>query len=123
MSLVLIVDDNDKNAKLARDVLRAAGVDTLEAATAGEGIALAIDHRPDVILLDVRLPDLDGVEAARRLKEDGRTAAIPVVALTASTGSDALLAAGFDGYLEKPITVRTFPAQVLAWVRGGVQAP
>ena len=63
--LVLIVDDNDKNRKLARDVLRAAGFRTLEAATGAEGIALATEHVPDVILMDLRLPDMDGAEAAR----------------------------------------------------------
>jgi two-component system cell cycle response regulator DivK len=117
MTTVLIVDDNAKNAKLARDVLRAAGLHTLEAASAEEGIALALEHRPDVILMDVRLPDVDGVEAARRLKDDERTAGIPVVALTASTNGDRLLRTCFDGYLEKPISVREFPDQVRRFCR------
>ena len=81
--LVLIVDDNDRNSKLARDVLESAGLRTLTAATAAEGIALALEHQPDVVLMDVRLPDLDGAEAARRLKENELTARIPVVALSA----------------------------------------
>jgi CheY-like chemotaxis protein len=119
--LVLIVDDNAQNAKLARDVLRAAGLATLEAATAAEGLALAREHRPDVILLDIRLPDLDGTEAVRRLKDDAQTAAIPVIALT-SLGPDGEGAwaarAGFDGYLGKPIEVAEFPAQVRAFCRG-----
>jgi two-component system cell cycle response regulator DivK len=113
--LVLIVDDNEKNLRLARDVLRIAGFETIEAASGAEGVALAAERAPDVILMDVRLPDMDGTEAARRLKEDERTAAIPVVALTslAMKGDrERLLASGFDGYLEKPISVREFPHQV-----------
>ena len=114
-ALVLIVDDNEKNMKLARDVLRLAGFRTLGAATGGESISLAREHLPDVILMDIRLPDMDGTEATRMLKEDPRTAQIPVIALTslAMKGDrELLLAAGFDGYLEKPIRVREFPDQV-----------
>ena len=113
--LVLIVDDNEKNRKLAREVLRAAGLRTLEAATGGEAIALAARRRPDVILLDLRLPDMEGTDVARGLRDGAGTAAIPVVALSASPyagGSNRLLAAGFDGYLQKPIDVRAFPEQV-----------
>ena len=113
--LVLIVDDNDKNLKLARDVLRFAGFRTLEAASGTAGLSLAAAHRPDVILMDIRLPDIDGVEALVRLKDGEATAAIPVVALIsfAMKGDrERLLAAGFDGYLEKPISVRAFPEQV-----------
>ncbi len=78
--LVLIVDDNEKNRKLARDVLRAAGLRTIEAASGREGIALAAERLPDVILLDLRLPDMDGTDVARRLRERARTARIPIVA-------------------------------------------
>lgn len=118
--LVLIVDDNERNRRLARDVLRHAGVRTLEAANAAEALALAAAAQPDVILMDIRLPDLDGTEAARRLKEDAATAAIPIVALTsfAMKGDrEWFLAAGFDGYLEKPISVREFPSQVRGFCR------
>ena len=113
--LVLIVDDNEKNRKLARDVLRAAGLRTIEAATGDEAIDLAAKRRPDVILLDLRLPDIDGTDVARALRGGAGTGRIPVVALSASpntSGSDRLLAAGFDGYLQKPIDVRAFPEQV-----------
>jgi two-component system cell cycle response regulator DivK len=116
--LVLIVDDNERNRRLARDVLRFAGFETLEAAGGGEALALAVERRPDVILMDIRLPDMDGTEAARRLKADGRTSAIPVVALTSITlegDRGWFLRAGFAGYLEKPISVREFPEQVLAY--------
>jgi two-component system, cell cycle response regulator DivK len=118
--LVLIVDDNEKNMRLARDVLRFAEFRTLEAASGSEGIAAALTHLPDVILMDIRLPDMDGTEAARQLKEDARTAGIPIVALTslAMKGDrEWFLAAGFDGYLEKPISVREFPEQVRGYCR------
>jgi two-component system cell cycle response regulator DivK len=113
--LILIVDDNEKNVKLARDVLRFAGFRTLEAGTAGEGVSLATEHLPDLVLMDIRLPDMDGTVALQRLRDDERTAGIPVVALTsfAMKGDrERFIAAGFDGYLEKPITVREFPDQV-----------
>ena len=113
--LVLIVDDHEKNRKLARDVLRAAGLRTLEASRGDEAISVATDNRPDVILLDLRLPDMNGTEVARQLRSATGTGEIPVVALSASAyawSSDRLLAAGFDGYLQKPIDVRAFPDQV-----------
>lgn len=118
--LVLIVDDNEKNLKLHRDVLRAAGLRTLEAATAAEGIALATAQAPDVILMDLGLPDMNGAEAARTLAGDPRTARIPVVALTSlrlDHESDRLRIAGFAGYLEKPISVADFPDQVRRYCR------
>jgi two-component system cell cycle response regulator DivK len=116
--LILIVDDNDKNLRLVRDVLRFAGFRTVEAVTGGEGVATAIEQHPDVILMDIRLPDMDGTEAARLLKDEPRTADIPIVALTslAMKGDrEWFLASGFDGYLEKPISVRELPSQVRAF--------
>ena len=113
--LVLIVDDNEKNLRLARDVLRASGFRTVEAASGEEAIVVATEQQPDVILMDIRLPDIDGTEAAARLKREPRTAAIPIVALTslAMKGDrEWFLASGFDGYLEKPISVRELPDQV-----------
>lgn len=111
--VVLIVDDDARNRKLVRDVLGLAGLDTLEAANGEDAIALACEKRPDLVLMDIRLPDLDGSEALRRLKASPATAHIPVVALTAVTGArEALLEAGFAGYVEKPIDVREFPDQV-----------
>ena len=111
--LVLIVDDNERNAKLASDVLTVAGMSALSATTAAEGLALASEHLPDLILMDIFLPDLDGAEAARRLKENTLTAAIPVVALTALTA----VPPGFDGHLEKPFDVDAFPEQVRSYCR------
>ena len=113
--LVLIVDDSDRNRKLARDVLGLAGFRTLEAATAREGIALANEHLPDVILMDLRLPDLDGTEAARILRAELRTARIPVVAVTAlrlDAGDDWLLDAGFAGAITKPFEIEALPELV-----------
>ncbi len=113
--LVLIVDDNEKNLRLARDVLRLGGFETVEASTGAEGVELARQLRPAVILMDIRLPDMDGTDALRRLKLHARTASIPVVALTslAMKGDrDWLMSCGFDGYLEKPISVRELPGQV-----------
>jgi two-component system cell cycle response regulator DivK len=113
--LVLIVDDNEKNRKLAAAVLSAAGFETLEAATGAEGLALAAERAPDVILMDLRLPDMDGAEAARILDDDERTARIPVVAMSAlplEGRDDWLEEAGFAGSLEKPIRVDTFPDAV-----------
>jgi len=113
--LVLIVDDNDKNRSLARDVLRAAGLRTIEASSGREAIALALDRLPDVILLDLRLPDMDGRDVARELSDTARTGRIPVVALTAVLADhrDAWLSVGgFAGYIEKPIDIREFPGRV-----------
>jgi two-component system, cell cycle response regulator DivK len=118
--LILIVDDNEKNVKLARDVLRFDGFRTLEAGTGGEGVALAAEHLPDLVLMDIRLPDMDGTAALRRIRSDERTARIPVVALTsfAMKGDrERFLEEGFDGYLEKPISVREFPQQVRTFCR------
>jgi two-component system, cell cycle response regulator DivK len=120
--LILIVDDNDRNLRLARDVLRFAGLRTLEATTAAEGVRLAIAHVPDVIVMDVRLPDVDGPAALVLLRSEPRTARIPVVAVTSSAmmgDRERLLSAGFDGYLEKPISVKEFAQQVRAFCRPG----
>lgn len=116
--LVLIVDDDARNLKLARDVLLAAGFRTLVARSGAEAVALGVEHLPDVILMDLRLPDMDGTEAARILADGPRTTAIPVVALSAHAfGGDTawLTRAGFAGYLEKPIDVESFPHQVLGF--------
>ena len=115
MPVALIVDDNDRNRKLARDLLIEAGFRTLEAATGADAIALAFEHLPDVVLMDLRLPDMDGAEAARRLGDDERTAAIQVVAVSAlplEGNDDWLRSAGFAGWIEKPIRVTSFAEQV-----------
>jgi len=105
---ILLVEDNEKNMKLFRDVLRAAGYETREATTGGRAVELAIAHEPDLVLMDVQLPELDGVEALGRLRADERTASIPVLALTAQAmhgDRERFLAAGFDGYVSKPVDI------------------
>jgi two-component system, cell cycle response regulator DivK len=106
---ILVVEDNEKNMKLFRDVLVATGYRTLEATTGSEAIDLASEYSPDLVLMDIQLPDLDGVQALHRLREDERTATIPVLALTAQAMSgdrERFLAEGFDGYVSKPVNVR-----------------
>ncbi len=112
---VLVVEDNVKNMKLFRDVLEAAGFRTLAATTAGEAVDVAAEQGPDLVLMDIQLPDFDGVEALRRLRADERTAATRVVALTAQAmegDRERFLAAGFDGYLSKPVDIAEFVATV-----------
>ena len=106
--LVLVVEDNDKNMKLFRDVLQASGYDTLEATTGEDAVELAVEHEPALILMDVQLPGIDGIEALGRLRGNERTASIPVLALTAQAmhgDRERFLDAGFDGYLSKPVDV------------------
>jgi two-component system cell cycle response regulator DivK len=113
--LILIVEDNARNLKLVRDILNFWKYRTLEATEAETGLRLAAEHQPDLILMDIQLPGLDGVAALARLRADPATAAIPVAALTAFAMRDEqarLLQAGFDGYLVKPISVKAFPGQV-----------
>jgi CheY-like chemotaxis protein len=116
---VLVVEDNPLNLKLVRDVLGHAGYRVLEAGDAERGIALARSESPDLILMDVQLPGIDGIEALGRLRADAETAGIPVVALTAlamKEDRERCLAAGFDGYLEKPVSVPELPGQVAALI-------
>jgi two-component system cell cycle response regulator DivK len=106
---ILVVEDNEKNMKLFRDVLGATGYRTLEATTGGEAVLLATEQAPDLVLMDIQMPDVDGVEALRRLRADERTATIPVLAVTAQAmhgDRERFLAEGFDGYLSKPVNVR-----------------
>ena len=120
--LILIVEDNEKNLKLVRDILQFNGYRTLDAKSAEDGIALAESHQPDLILMDIQLPGTDGMTALRQLRDEPRTASVPVVALTAFAMKDdreRFLAAGFDGYLDKPINVKEFPEQVRRFCEQG----
>jgi CheY-like chemotaxis protein len=113
--LILIVEDNSKNLKLVRDLLQLNGYRALGAETAEAGLALASARAPHLILMDIQLPDLDGIEALHRLRDSPRTAKIPVVALTAFAMKEdrqRFMSEGFDDYLAKPIDIRAFPAQV-----------
>ena len=113
--LILIVEDNDKNRKLVRDVLTFKGYTTIEAETGEEGVRLARERCPSLILMDIRLPGIDGVEALRRLRAEETTRGIAVMALTASVMSEdrqKILSAGFDASQSKPINVTDFVAAV-----------
>lgn len=115
---VLIVEDNEKNLKLARDLLQIGGFKTLEAARGTEGVTLAREHHPDVIIMDIQLPDFDGWEALRRIREDPGTADLVVVAVTAfavAGDEPRFLDGGFDGYMAKPIDVRSFSHTISAF--------
>jgi two-component system, cell cycle response regulator DivK len=112
---ILVVEDNERNLKLVRDVLQFAGYEVLSARSGEQGIALARERVPDLVLMDLQLPAMDGTEALRILRTDPLTREIPVVAVTAFAMKDdreRALDAGFDSYLEKPINVRAFPELV-----------
>ena len=111
MKLILIVEDNDKNLKLVRDVLQVKGYATVEAGNAEDGIALARARKPDLVLMDIQLPGMSGIDAIGVLRADPATAGIPVVAVTASVmpqDRNKITEAGFDAYLGKPINLKEF---------------
>jgi CheY-like chemotaxis protein len=119
--LILIVEDNEKNRKLERDILQFHGYRTIEADTAEEGIRLAQATPPALVLMDIQLPGMNGIEALQQLRADPRTRAIPVIAVTASVmdrDRQKIMAAGFDGYQAKPIEVTQFVAAVRTAVGG-----
>jgi len=112
---ILVVEDNELNLKLVRDVLSIAGYDVVEARSGEQGVALAADCSPDLVLMDLQLPGIDGTEALRRLRASPRTREVPVVAVTAFAmreDRENAFRVGFDSYLEKPISARELPAQV-----------
>ena len=120
MSLILIVEDNEKNMKLVRDILQAKGYKTVEAINAEDGIKLAQEHNPDLVLMDIQLPGMNGMEALKVLRADAATAGIPVVAITASVMTQdrqQIMDTGFNGFIEKPINLKEFLATVQASVR------
>ena len=111
MSLILIIEDNEKNLKLVRDVLQVKGYDTIEAGTAEDGIVLARSRKPDLVLMDIQLPGMNGIDALKVLRADAATARIPVIAVTASVmqqDRNLITEAGFDGYIGKPINLKEF---------------
>jgi two-component system cell cycle response regulator DivK len=112
---ILLVEDNVRNMKLLRDVLQAFGYRTVEASSGGQVLALAAEHAPALVLMDIRLPDMDGLEALSQLRADARTASIPVLAVTAQAmkgDRERFIDAGFNGYLSKPIDVDELIASV-----------
>ena len=109
--LILIVEDNEKNLKLVRDLLQVKGYRTVESETAEEGIRLARETVPKLILMDIQLPGMNGIDALKHLRADPETKHIPVLAVTASAMSqdkEKIMAAGFDGYHRKPLEIKEF---------------
>lgn len=122
MSIILIVEDNEKNMKLVRDILRHGGHETLEASTGGEGVRLAVEKRPDLVLMDIQLPDIDGIEALRRIREVRGLDAMPVIAVSASVMPDdqyKIVTSGFDAFVTKPINLRQFIETVKRFLAAG----
>jgi len=119
---VLVVEDNARNMRLFCDVLQASGYRTLEATTGEQAVDLVFEHRPDLVLMDIQLPDIDGVEALGRVRADDGFASVPILALTAQAmegDRERFLAAGFDGYLSKPVDIAEFVATVKRYCEEG----
>jgi two-component system cell cycle response regulator DivK len=126
MKTILIVEDNEKNMKLVRDILRHKGHATLEAMTGEEGVRLAREHRPALILMDIQLPDIDGIEALRRIRDDRALDAVPVIAVSASVMPDdqqKIVTSGFDAFVTKPINLKQFQATVERFLAEGRASP
>jgi two-component system, cell cycle response regulator DivK len=122
---ILVVEDNARNMKLFCDILQASGFGTLEATTGERAVEVALEHRPDLVLMDIQLPGIDGVEALGRLRADERLASMTVLALTAQAmegDRERFLSAGFDGYLSKPVDVTDFVATVKRYLRHATEA-
>jgi len=113
--LILIIEDNEKNRKLVRDVLQVKGHKTIESETAEEGLKIALEKSPALILMDIQLPGMDGIAAPKQLRTNPQTENIPVIAITASAMTNnrqTMLAEGFDGYQSKPISVKDFLGEI-----------
>ncbi len=122
MSLILIIEDNDKNLKLVRDVLQVKGYTTIESGNAEDGLVLARERKPDLVLMDIQLPGMNGIEALGVLRADPTTAAIPVVAVTASVMAQdrsKITEAGFNAYVGKPINLKEFLDTVQRMLENG----
>ena len=121
MSLILIVEDNEKNLKLVRDVLQVKGYETVDAGTAEVGLKIARERSPGLILMDIQLPGMSGIDALKVLRADPVTAGIPVVAITASVmqqDRQEIMRAGFDGFIEKPVNLKNLLDTVQKAVKG-----
>ena len=122
MSVILIVEDNEKNLKLVRDVLQVKGYETLEAGTGEDGVRIAGERIPDLILMDIQLPGINGIEALKILRRNPATAAIPVIAVTASVmqqDRNLITEAGFDAYIGKPLNLKEFLESVKTMLERG----
>jgi two-component system cell cycle response regulator DivK len=119
---ILVIEDNPKNLKLVRDVLEYSGFEVLEATTGEDGVRMAADKTLDLVLMDLQLPGIDGMEALRLIRTGPRNQDVPIVAVTASAMPDdraRAIASGFDGYVEKPISARALPQQVRDFMGDG----
>jgi CheY-like chemotaxis protein len=122
--LILIIEDNEKNRKLCRDVLQVKGYKTIESETAEVGLKLALEQSPALVLMDIQLPGMDGITAMKQLKDDPNTQNIPIIAITASAMTNnrtSMLAEGFDGYQTKPISLKDFLAEVQRVLAAGAR--
>ena len=122
MSRILIVEDNEKNMKLVRDILRHKGYETLEAVNGLDGVRLACEGSPDLILMDIQLPDIDGIEALTRIRKMPALDSVPVLAVSASVMPEdqhKIVSSGFDAYLTKPISLKPFMATVARFLKEG----
>lgn len=120
MKRVLVVEDNQTNMYLIDFILSRSGFEVIKAVSGEEGVDLALQHTPDLVLMDIQLPGIDGLEATRRIRSGEREGRMPIVALTsfAMTGDqERALAAGCSGYIEKPINPQTFIEDVKAYLR------
>jgi two-component system cell cycle response regulator DivK len=118
---ILVVEDNPLNLKLVRDVLQFAGYHVIEAQSGEEGLRVAEEDSPDLVLMDLQLPGIDGTETLHRLRRGPLRRDVPVVAVTAfamAEDRERASLAGFDGYVEKPISVRELPGQIEAFLDG-----
>ena len=126
MSTILIVEDNEKNMKLVRDILQHKGHVTLEAVTGTEGVRLAKTQRPDLVLMDIQLPDMDGIAALGEIRKDPGLDALPVLAVSASVMPDEqqkIVASGFDAFITKPIALKPFLETVQRFLIDGRKQP
>ena len=127
MKTILIVEDNEKNMKLVRDILRHNGHATIEAPTGGEGVRLASEKKPDLILMDIQLPDIDGIAALRQIRAQPNLDATPVIAVSASVMPDEqqkVVSSGFDAFITKPIDLKRFRETVQRFLtQGRAQTP
>jgi two-component system cell cycle response regulator DivK len=126
MSTILIVEDNEKNMKLVRDILQHRGHMTIEAANGSDGVRLARERRPDLVLMDIQLPDIDGIEALRQIRTEPALDATPVLAVSASVMPDEqqqIVASGFDAYVTKPINIKQFLETVQRFLTSGRKKP
>ena len=122
MKTILIVEDNEKNMKLVRDILRHNGFETIEATTGGDGVRLAAERRPDLVLMDIQLPDIDGIEALSRIRADPALDGVPVIAVSASVMPDdqqKIVTSGFDAFVTKPINLKPFLETVQRFLTSG----